>query len=356
MDSYSDYSVDNEFEEKSEIINDNWKENSLFAEFELKMVMNSGHSGLIRTIKLDPSTNCKYYITGSDDTTVRIWSTSKLKNFNSETKNYQASLKGGHKMAITDLLINPLQTNEVFSCSEDKLALKWDLNKRQIVNQFFGHSSGIKTLSDHPSIRDLIFTGSKDKSCKIWDSRSKGRELLTLTGHKDTVNKVLTFATDPQVITCSNDRTIRFYDLRQTGKCTKIISYHSNPVRTMCKGSEIEGDAFVSASVNQVFSWDAENAIPLSEFQIKTDVEDSGIISSMNIVNHGKNLLLNTNSGFKYFDYFSGKKLNLTIKNDPSSKENILASATNSSLSFGGESDSTVLISSSQQHLKIFTL
>lgn len=349
-----------EFESGSESsLNSNNNDENIIkktVDFDLKMMMNSGHKGLIRSIKLDPSKNCKYYLTGSDDTTIRIWSTNKLRDINSESKHYQTSLKGGHKMPVTDLLINSLQPNEIFSCSEDKLALKWDLNKRKITNQFFGHSSSIRTITDHPSIRDLIFTGSKDKTCKMWDSRARSRELLSLTGHKDTVNKVLSFSTEPQVVTCSNDKTIRFYDLRQTGKCTKIISYHSNPIRAMCKGSILEGDAFITASVNQVFSWDATEGIPLTEFEIDTTIEDTGIINSLDIINEGNHLLMNTNNGFKLFDYFSGKRLDLNLNNDNDVDSNVVTTAYNQNLKFNNEDDKTVLISSLDKNLKIYTV
>lgn len=325
-------------------------------DFNLKVIMNSGHKGLIRTIKVDPTEQCKFYLTGSDDTTIRIWSTSKLKDNDSQSKHYQASLVGGHQMPITDLLVNELQTNEVYSSSVDKLALKWDLNQRKITNQFFGHSASILTIADHPSIRDLIFTGSKDRTCKVWDARSKSKSLLTLAGHKDTVNKVLSFPTEPQVVTCSNDKTIRFYDLRNASKCTKIISYHSNPVRTLCKGSVLEGNAFVSASVNQIFSWDPVEGVPLTEFQIDDEDGNTGVINSMDVINHGKHLLLNTSTGFKMLDYFSGKQVHINLNNDDNVNTNIQTSAFNQKLVLNGDESQTLLISGAEKHLKIYTV
>lgn len=346
---YNDSSLEQDSKNDREVVVEN-------VDFNLKVIMNSGHKGLIRTIKLDPTEQCKFYLTGSDDTTIRIWSTSKLKDNDSQSKHYQASLIGGHQMPITDLLVNELQTNEVYSCSVDKLALKWDLNQRKITNHFFGHSASILTIADHPSIRDLIFTGSKDRTCKVWDARSKNKSLLTLTGHKDTVNKVLTFPTEPQVVTCSNDKTIRFYDLRNASKCTKIISYHSNPIRTLCKGSVLEGSAFVSASVNQLFSWDPVEGIPLTEFQIDTTNDNTGVINSMDVIDHGKHLLINTSTGFKMFDYFSGKKIHINLNNDDDVHANIQASAFNQKLVYNGDDSKRLVISGTEKQLKIYTV
>lgn len=98
--------------------------------------MNSGHNGLIRAVDIDPSESPKYYVTGSDDATLRIWSTKKINDPTSNSKHYQTLLKGGHQMPVTDVLINHVHPNEVFSASDDKLALKWDLNTRTVTNQF----------------------------------------------------------------------------------------------------------------------------------------------------------------------------------------------------------------------------
>ena len=48
----------------------------------------------------------------------------------------------------------------------------------------------------------------------------------TLGGHTNTVTSVLTQSTDPQIITASNDSTIRLWDLA-AGKTLATLTKHS---------------------------------------------------------------------------------------------------------------------------------
>ena len=52
----------------------------------------------------------------------------------------------------------------------------------------------------------------------------------TLSGHTNTVTSVLTQSTDPQIITASNDSTIRLWDLA-AGKTTATLTNHKKSVR-----------------------------------------------------------------------------------------------------------------------------
>lgn len=319
-------------------------------EYKLRYVMNSGHKGLIRAISIDPSKNPKYYVTGSDDATLRIWSTKKIKDTTSDSKHYQALLKGGHQMPVTDVLISRHHPNEVLSASEDKLALKWDLNTRTVVNQFFGHFAGVTSIDLHPSIPDLLFTGSKDKTSRMWDSRTKHKSIMTFSGHKDAVNKVLCFNTDPQLITCSNDKTIRFFDLRYSTKCTKIIDYHTTPIRTMCRGSDLEGNAIITGSATQIYSWSQKDASPLTEF----NVENLSVVNSMNVINNGKTLQVDTNQGIKNYNYFTGEPIISNFSNDDNS-QNVACSAFSKSLKYKDLNEKSVMIAGSEKLIKIYT-
>jgi pleiotropic regulator 1 len=320
-------------------------------EYILRYVMNSGHKGLIRAIDIDPSESPKYYVTGSDDATLRIWSTKKINDPSSNSKHYQTLLKGGHQMPVTDVLINHVHPNEVFSASDDKLALKWDLNTRTVTNQFFGHFAGVTSIDLHKTIPDLLFTGSKDKTSRMWDSRTKNKSIMTFAGHTDAVNKVICFNTDPQLITCSNDKTIRFYDIRYNTKCTKIINYHTTPVRTMCRGSFLEGNAFVSGSASEIYSWAQKDAAPLTEFNVnKLDV-----VNTMEVIKNGKILQVGTNQGLQAYDYFTGEPIDCRFSGDDNN-QSVSASAYSQNLRYDSLPKSSVMISASQKLIKIYTI
>ena len=174
---------------------------------------------------------------------------------------------------------------------------------------------------------------------------------MTFSGHKDTVNKVLSFNTDPQLITCSSDKTIRFYDLRYNVKCTKIIDYHTTPVRTMCKGSVLEGDAIVTGSANQIYSWSQKDASPLTEFNFTS----MNVINSMHVVNNGKILQVGTNEGLKNFDYFTGEPVISTFSGDDNTKP-IASSAYSENLKYDKTKEKSVMITGSEKLIKIYTV
>merc|ERR1712129_624548 len=61
------------------------------------------------------------------------------------------------------------------------------------------------------------------------DMRSKVN-IHTLSGHTNTVSSVLCSATDPQVITASNDTTVKLWDLA-AGRSMATLTNHKKSVR-----------------------------------------------------------------------------------------------------------------------------
>lgn len=100
----------------------------------------------------------------------------------------------------------------------------------QVIRNYHGHLSGVYCLALHPTL-DLIMTGGRDSTCRVWDMRTK-LQVHALSGHTNTVASVLTQPTDPQVITGSHDTTIRLWDLRK-GTTSATLTYHKKSVRAL---------------------------------------------------------------------------------------------------------------------------
>ena len=276
-------------------------------DWELQTML-GGHNGWIRCLQVDPVSN-EWFASGSADSSVKIWTFDP----NEEGRHLAATLQG-HVMGVRDIEIS-VHNPYLFSCSEDKMIKCWDLENNQIIRDYHGHLSGVYCVVQHPSIDQIIISGSRDSTAKVWDVRSRS-DVLTLVGHKQAVNKVLAFPVEPQVVTCSNDNTIRFWDLRNGGKPLKIITNHTKHVRDMAKNTQ--EFSFASCSTNSIMSWAMPAGQLLTTFEPQPvkpvpnntwQEEPLGVVNTLSV--SAKNILFaGTDSGdMVFYDYLSSQRL-----------------------------------------------
>ncbi len=84
-----------------------------------------------------------------------------------------------------------------------------------------GHTSFVYDVAFSNDSK-LIVSASDDKTVRIWDLRGFGKPLRTLYGHTDTVCHVTFSNDDKRVISCSVDKTVRIWDAH-TGRCLAVI-------------------------------------------------------------------------------------------------------------------------------------
>lgn len=116
-----------------------------------------------------------------------------------------------------------------------------------MIRHYHGHLSGVYSLALHPGL-DVLMTGSRDSSCRVWDMRTKS-QVFCLSGHASTVCSILAQNADPQVVTGSHDSTVKLWDLR-TGRTTSTLTYHKKSVRAMAMHPT--QFAFASASADNL--------------------------------------------------------------------------------------------------------
>ena len=74
----------------------------------------------------------------------------------------------------------------------------------------------------------------------------------TLAGHTNTVSSVLCQATDPQIITASNDSTVRLWDLA-AGKSVATLTNHKKSVRGLVSHPKLL--MFASGGPDNIKQW-----------------------------------------------------------------------------------------------------
>jgi WD40 repeat protein/Cdc6-like AAA superfamily ATPase len=118
-----------------------------------------------------------------------------------------------------------------------------------------GHTDVVKCVSI-TSDGNRVISGSQDKTLRIWDLES-GRCINTLEGHTDDVECVSITPDGDKAISGSRDKTLRVWDV-ENGKCLNILEGHTRSI--LCVNITADGSAAISGSQDSTLRlWDLEN-------------------------------------------------------------------------------------------------
>jgi platelet-activating factor acetylhydrolase IB subunit alpha len=85
----------------------------------------------------------------------------------------------------------------------------------------FSTLAGYKKAPSPSSSGEFFATGGRDKVIKLWDVR--GNLLKTLVGHDNWVRAIVFHPGGKYLLSASDDKTLRCWDLAQEGKCVKTV-------------------------------------------------------------------------------------------------------------------------------------
>uniref|UniRef100_A0A672FC09 Kinesin family member 21A n=1 Tax=Salarias fasciatus TaxID=181472 RepID=A0A672FC09_SALFA len=115
----------------------------------------------------------------------------------------------------------------------------------QCVHVAEGHSKAVLCVD---CTDDLLFTGSKDRTCKVWNLVT-GQEIMSLAGHP---NNVVSVRYSSSLVFTVSTSSIKVWDIRDSAKC----------IRTLTSSGQVQpGDACSSSAGRTV-------TIPAGENQI----------------------------------------------------------------------------------------
>ena len=143
----------------------------------------------------------EHVVSGSNDTTVRVWSreTGKCKQVIS-----------GHDRTVRCL---EFRHHTCFSGGSDRCIKVFDLNTGQTMNEFAGHGHRVSCLQIHRMNSNLVISGSNDRTARIWDSRIGSNSIATVAEHDEAIRR-LQFD-DVKLITGGDDQVLRCWDMRK---------------------------------------------------------------------------------------------------------------------------------------------
>ncbi|CAI5512244.1 unnamed protein product [Closterium sp. Naga37s-1] len=193
-----------------------WSANRVGAEMRATM---RGHEGTVRAI----SSNASSILSGGDDC--------KVLHFDKRTSLPLATLDA-HTAPISCVrFLSGFARSAAVTAGLDGLVEVWDMrsHRRALTVAQPSQGAAVLCVSWHEDAGGLIATGHTDGTARVWDMRA-GREMHFLEAHSNWVSCVL--VNKDIIITGSHDWTAKIWSV-ETGDCEKILTAHGGAVSTM---------------------------------------------------------------------------------------------------------------------------
>lgn len=126
----------------------------------------------------------------------------------------------GHNAQIWCLRV---EGSKIFTGSEDRTMRIWDIESGRLLHTTRQHTRGVNTIN---CVGTRVITGSYDRTAISWNIET-GKPEYTLRGHTGSIDCV--FTTRNKVVTGSDDETAIIWDL-ETGVMQHKLVGHSGPI------------------------------------------------------------------------------------------------------------------------------
>lgn len=199
-----------------------------------------GHDHSVSAVRFIPSgaagspASGNLLVSASRDKSLKIWDV---------TTGYCVKTLHGHTGWVR-AVCPTLDGRFLLSTGDDMTARLWDISvpSSEFKQTMVGHEhyneccalapptsyqhlaplAGLKKAPPASSTAEFMATGSRDKTIKLWDAR--GTCLMTLVGHDNWVRALVFHPGGKYLLSVSDDKTLRCWDLSQAGKCVRVLS------------------------------------------------------------------------------------------------------------------------------------
>lgn len=197
----------------------------------------TGHQHSVRAIAAHADT----LVSGSYDCTVRVWKIST-----GETVHRLQ----GHTQKVYSVVLDHAR-NRCISGSMDNMVKIWSLDTGAPIYNLEGHTSLVGLLDLNC---DRLVSAAADSTLRIWDP-DNGQCKATLSAH---TGAITCFQHDGQKVISGSDRTLKLWNIK-TGECVKDLLSDLSGVwqvkfneRRCVAAVQREGSTFIEVSVNLV--------------------------------------------------------------------------------------------------------
>jgi len=136
-----------------------------------------------------------------------------------------------HKGVIQDVCWNRLEANIFGSCGDDKHMILYDLRQEKYTNIVEAHTKEINSIDFNYFNKNLIITGSNDKTISLWDSRNLNIKLHSFEHHRHEVNNARWNPKHEIIFASSgNDRRVNVWDISKIGNDIGPVEAEDGPI------------------------------------------------------------------------------------------------------------------------------
>jgi hypothetical protein len=141
----------------------------------------------------------------------------------------------GHEGSVSSCKLSKCN-GYLFSCSEDKTALLWDLDSGQCMKTYVGHTKILNDCDIHINFerytRNLsLLTCSGDGTLRLWNGIDTNAQVV-IKGHSQAVYRCSFSPNGRAIVSCSEDKTIRTW-MYPEGYLLYVFTGHMSPVTTV---------------------------------------------------------------------------------------------------------------------------
>lgn len=175
----------------------------------------------------------------------------------------------GHKGAVWGVALNK-DASKAASGSADFEAKLWDAITGEELHTF-PHPHIVKSVNFNSDDSRLL-TASNDKKVRVFNLNRPDDSGDCLVGHSSAVKKAL-FIDDKKVVSAADDKTVRFWDLTSLSEIKKL------ELETQPSSLELSqnGDTLVITHGHSVSFWNFNNFEKLKEYNVPTQVNSASL-------------------------------------------------------------------------------
>ncbi|CAI9107946.1 OLC1v1007432C1 [Oldenlandia corymbosa var. corymbosa] len=129
---------------------------------------------------------------------------------------------GGYSFGIFSVKFSS-DGREIVAGSSDDAIYVYDLEANKLTLRISAHASDVNTVCFADESSHLIFSGSDDNLCKVWDRRcfrAKGKPAGILIGHLEGITFIDSRGDGRYLISNGKDQTIKLWDIRKMSSNT----------------------------------------------------------------------------------------------------------------------------------------